>query len=557
LATPETNADRIDNLHDGLIANGLAPDGKDPGQKGVTRYLRLPEGVNTKAKRIAESGGTAPRCEITEWHPDRRYTLEQLAEPFGVDLDAPRTTKPDGAATVSDHPLINIPDIIHIKEIRSDGRFDITCPWVDEHTGAADDGAAMFTNADGSIGFKCHHGSCEGRTGGDLLQWIEEQQPGFSDQLKQWQVMRELGSVATNETGGDMTTPSVSITMSARDLLKKAAVTKDDVMNMKAQMLADSFALEDVALNGQWTHVWASPGTGKTLLLIWLIREAIEKGLVRGDQVYLAEMDDNHIGGLTKADIAAQIGFQILIPGNNDFRADDLIKIMQALVDENDAAGFIIIADTIKKLTSVMSKDKASQFGKLARLFVAAGGTLVTLGHTNKYKSEEGKSVFSGVQDFMVDSDCCWMIGTIGEEEGLCSTTFAVEFENLKDRGDMPRKIAFRYTKNKGATYLQLLNTVERLDHSTAMAIQESQLNLQEQQQDAEVITAIQASIENLQMNKTQIENFVNTLGKSKQKTRRVLDKYTGRLWNLRKGENNASIYSLNDPPIAPVVSFF
>lgn len=190
-----TERGRVENLLDGLVANGLAPEGKDPGMKGVTRYVRLPEGVNTKASKLVD--GKPRQCQMLLWEPFNRTTLEDLAEPFAVNLDAlRREARVDGAAAVDDHPLVNIPDIINIKEIRSDGRFDITCPWVDEHTGADDSGSAVFTNSDGTIGFKCHHGSCQHRTGSDLLRFIDEKQPGFSGQLKNWQIMRDFTPVS-------------------------------------------------------------------------------------------------------------------------------------------------------------------------------------------------------------------------------------------------------------------------------------------------------------------------------------------------------------------------
>ena len=196
LNTPEYDQNRIDNLHDGLIKNGLAPNSKDPGQKGVTRYLRLPEGVNTKGKRIAENGGVAPRCDVTEFHPERRYMLEELAQPFGVDLEVVRADKRiEGAADISDHPILHT-DAVHIKSVLSAGRWDVTCPWVEEHTDADDSGSAMFTNSDGTIGFRCHHGNCDHRSGADLLRHIENQSPGFNSKLKNWQVMRELDIVA-------------------------------------------------------------------------------------------------------------------------------------------------------------------------------------------------------------------------------------------------------------------------------------------------------------------------------------------------------------------------
>jgi len=198
LVTPETNRTRVENLLDGLVERGLAPDGRDPGMKGVTRYVRLPEGVNTKTNKAQVDFITGeiayPRCRLLHWSPFDRVTLEALAEPFGIDLDASRRdTRDNGADLVPDHPLLSVPDLIQIKSERSPGRYDVTCPWVAEHTGAADDGAAIFTNADGSMGFKCHHGSCQHRTGHDLMEWLEAQRPGFRQQYKLWQIGRSLG----------------------------------------------------------------------------------------------------------------------------------------------------------------------------------------------------------------------------------------------------------------------------------------------------------------------------------------------------------------------------
>ncbi len=198
LDQPATDRHRIENLLDGLVAQGLAPEGKDPGMKGVTRYVRLPEGVNTKSSKLVD--GVAQKCVMLEWHPDRRVSLEDLATPFSVDLDAARREQCiDGAADVADHPLLQLSELINIKEIRSDGRFDITCPWVEDHTGAADDGAAVFTNKDGSIGFKCHHGTCQERTGRDLLDHIEshDSHSSFRHDLKSWQVLRSFAEIAS------------------------------------------------------------------------------------------------------------------------------------------------------------------------------------------------------------------------------------------------------------------------------------------------------------------------------------------------------------------------
>lgn len=199
LNTPCTNRHKMENLLDGLVANGLAPNGKDPGMKGVTRYVRLPGGYNSKAKRYVD--GKPFKCKMTLWRPDRHCTINQLADPFHVKLDAPRREQRiDGAANVPDHPILQHPDIIKVKEVRSDGRFDVRCPWTEEHTGAVDNGAAVFTNMDGSIGFKCHHGSCEGRTGRHLLQYMDQYKEGFSGEYRRWQVMRSFNEIKDTGT---------------------------------------------------------------------------------------------------------------------------------------------------------------------------------------------------------------------------------------------------------------------------------------------------------------------------------------------------------------------
>ncbi len=179
LDRPCTDRGRVDNLLDGLVESDLAPQGKDPGMKGVTRYVRLPEGTNNKASKCID--GVPFKCQLWLWRPERRCTLESLAEPFLVDLDRPRhDARVDGAADIEDHPIL---PLIDVKSKLSPGRYDVTCPWVHEHTGAADDGACVFTNSDATVGFKCHHGACQERTAGDLLEHLETKHPGITAEI--------------------------------------------------------------------------------------------------------------------------------------------------------------------------------------------------------------------------------------------------------------------------------------------------------------------------------------------------------------------------------------
>lgn len=234
LDKPCEDRHRVENLLDGLVANGLAPDGRDPGMKGVTRYVRLPEGINNKASKLVN--GQPFQCRLIVWQPFHRVSLEQLAQPFFVNLDAARReARVDGAAKVDDHPILDLPDIVKINEVRSDGRFDITCPWVHEHTGQDDSGAAVFTNDDGSIGFKCHHGACQHRTAAHLVNHIEERSPGFKETFSKWRMMRTFAPVsdisfinkipAESAPSIDFTAPTPSTTVN------KEEVSLDSIMD--------------------------------------------------------------------------------------------------------------------------------------------------------------------------------------------------------------------------------------------------------------------------------------------------------------------------------------
>ncbi len=172
LAEPETNRARAEGAIRGLIAAGLTEDGRDPGQSGVTRYVRLPVGRNRKLAHGPDGFQTILR----EWDPRRRYALDDIAAAWGIDLavaaDAARAAvvqmqRPrDGA----DDVLALLRDLGLVQAYQSDGRVHIICPFVDEHTGGDASGTAYLTGG----GFKCHHGHCAERRTPDFLERLNE-----------------------------------------------------------------------------------------------------------------------------------------------------------------------------------------------------------------------------------------------------------------------------------------------------------------------------------------------------------------------------------------------
>lgn len=75
----------VEALIRGLVASGLVS--ADKSGNNAVRYVRLPNGSNTKSSVIEEAGCPFP-SRLGEWAPERRYGVEELATAFGVDLAA-------------------------------------------------------------------------------------------------------------------------------------------------------------------------------------------------------------------------------------------------------------------------------------------------------------------------------------------------------------------------------------------------------------------------------------------------------------------------------------
>jgi hypothetical protein len=258
---------------------------------------------------------------------------------------------------------------------------------------------------------------------------------------------------------------------------------------LKQQLLDDRFVLSGVAILGQWTTIYASPNTGKTLLTLWMLKEAIEQGEIDGELVFYINADDNFRGVVAKTELAEDVGMHMLVPNLNKFESRHVPGLMEELASNNEAHGAVIILDTLKKFTDLMQKQEASKFGNIARGFDSAGGTLIALAHTNKHKNSEGQSVYSGTSDIRDDSDCVFIIDRISDPQQEELVT--VEFRNDKARGDVESKLGLSYQRIKGQSYAELLDTVKRIDDEVLDTTREQAAVQQKLIDDAEVIEAV------------------------------------------------------------------
>jgi hypothetical protein len=177
LTTPITDRYAAEVIVDEMIRRGLTADGTDPGMRGVTRYVRLPVGTNTKAKY----GNTGFAHTLHEWRPELRHDPVAMARRMGFDLLAAAAARRRAAEVMleglkgsrGEDALLAALELLGLVKPGGERgeKVEITCPFVAGHTGGVDNGAAYMT---GGGGISCHHGHCRDRKRGDYVKRICE-----------------------------------------------------------------------------------------------------------------------------------------------------------------------------------------------------------------------------------------------------------------------------------------------------------------------------------------------------------------------------------------------
>ena len=329
-----------------------------------------------------------------------------------------------------------------------------------------------------------------------------------------------------------------------------------DSDELRKQMLADVFVMKDVALLGQWTAIYASPNMGKTLLTLWMLCEQIKANVIDGDKVFYINADDNYKGMIQKLEIAEKYGFHMLVPNFNGYEADDTVAMIKDLAVAKEARNVVVVLDTLKKFTDLMNKQKSSDFGRVARGFIAAGGTLIVLAHNNKHPDAEGNAVFGGTTDILDDADCGFIIDNVAESGDAIAKITTVRLNNKKARGDVPDAINFNFTKTLGEPYNALFDSVQRLDSDHAdLIVKKKELELA-LEHDADSITAVLNAIDEGINTKTGLVGIVKKrIGESHNRIRKVIEKFSGpdyskgHRWTKRTGERGVQIFTKLPPP--------
>ena len=168
LSTPIKNADLADQLMKAIIAAGLC----DEGAGGPTaRLARLPVGINGKREQPFS-------CNLEAWNPELRYSYDDLVNGFNLDVKSLGNNQSNQETYVPSPETNPVITALKAKKLYKlslgEGKHNITCPWVNNHTDSIDSGTAYFepNNDYPSGGFHCFHGHCKEKHIDELLGFL-------------------------------------------------------------------------------------------------------------------------------------------------------------------------------------------------------------------------------------------------------------------------------------------------------------------------------------------------------------------------------------------------
>jgi hypothetical protein len=304
-----------------------------------------------------------------------------------------------------------------------------------------------------------------------------------------------------------------------------------------------------IALLGQATVIYARPNTGKTLIVLSLVVDAIRNGRVNPAYVYYVNMDDTGKGLVEKNKLADEYGFHMLADGHRGFEARTFRDSMEKMIEENTARGVIVILDTLKKFVNTMDKGKSSDFAKVIRRFAIKGGTVIALAHTNKNPNAAGKPVFSGTSDIVDDFDCAYTVDTVSEDPD--TNQKVVEFSNFKRRGNVALSAAYSYALGAETPYDELLLSVQEYDEFQLIPLKRAV----ETMSDSAVIEAIEECIRKGTDKKMELaRTAAKNAGVSHKKVLKIIEKYTGEepdkhRWAFEVKEHGTKVFRLLERP--------
>lgn len=301
-------------------------------------------------------------------------------------------------------------------------------------------------------------------------------------------------------------------------------------------------------MKGQATMFYAPPNTGKTLITLHLIEEAIVEKRIDPNNVYYVNADDSSKGLSEKLRLMQDLGAHVLVPGQKGFKSSDLQELLVKTAQLDVARDGCIIIDVLKKFTPLNDKKMTSEFAEACRQFVMAGGTILALGHTTKSPNPDGTPRYAGTTDILEDFDAVYVVVPLAAKADQGEK--AVQFTKLKSRADSPDEVVYAYAAENGITYQERLASVRLVDPDD-MRDYRTTAQVADYKVAVKIADLIDAGFDGGQM--ALAREAAKACGITGRKALAILQRNTGdrpgvHLWTFRTGGRGVRIYELVPP---------
>lgn len=310
------------------------------------------------------------------------------------------------------------------------------------------------------------------------------------------------------------------------NLFDKFAMTKqkrEELKNMK-------YVIDGLFVEGYHSYLFGASGSGKTTILLNLCFEIVGRGYT----VYFFYLDGELFSASKVSEKIESEDFQDKYRILTDGTMQNYSEILQKLIDAKEPLQkTVFVLDTFKFLSADVNNKNAN---KDAMHFIKnvckLGATFISLGHTNK----DGKKQ-SGTAEIEQDSDALLQIdstGSIEDDSKIIST--------IKKGGRCRCTITSRSFEFVGGYPLSVVSLDSPLDIEGQKALIEIEQN------DVSFIIEVQRLLyDGGEKSQKDLLKMLEDFGIGKNKMMKMLKFYTGKKWEEKKGDNNASIYFLKD----------
>ena len=302
-----------------------------------------------------------------------------------------------------------------------------------------------------------------------------------------------------------------------------------EVTEKEAEQYDDpEWAYENLIIRGHMSVIVAEPNGGKTTIFM---NEVCPKLVLAGYEVIYVNADVGQADSKAMVKHALDNCYRLLLPDMKEgLSMNHFVEGLQWANDNGKRfPNHVFIFDTLKKMTDVIVKSHAKELFKLLRSMTAKGATIVTLGHTNKYKDNDGKPVYEGTGDLRSDFD--ELIYLIPERHSNGSMTVSTNPDKVRGKFE---PITFEIDHERNVTLSDYVDVSAKIKD-------ESQLD-----NDSPSIELITASINAEHFIESEIRKYCSEHGTGWRIIKAVLRRYTGRFWKMERAfQNNAKQYYL------------